>query len=290
MIAVVVVVQLLAAAPPPWCAEAARRLEGARSSPVVAPATIEGLLASLPAAVAVRARDDIGREARLEAAVDSAATAIHTACGAGPSVDVGAALEVQELLRASRFRGLRTEDDFSDKLLDRIWKWIEALLESDGMQLFADNTRVVYLSLLAIVGVVVAIQLLRRSRRAADYHQTSVGARVERQRLKAFAAWRAEALPLVDDDVTARRALLLLRAALLARVGEEDRDAVTPSRTSTEILQRLGGLGAAVAPALSRFDAAFYAGRADAAAARALLIDVDEAAGVLLRAARAGRA
>ena len=285
MIIAVVVVQLLAGAAPPWCADAVARLESARGSVVVAPATVEALLQTLPPDVAARARGDIGREARLGAAVDSAETVIRTACvvPAGEGVDDGElALQVQGILQDPRFRGLRTEDDFSDKLLNRLWKWLEAFLESDGMQIFADNTRAVYLGLLALGGVVVAVQLLRRSRRAADGDARVSGARVERQRLKAFSVWRAEALPLIDDDDTARRALLLLRAALLARVGESDKDAVTPSRTSAEILDRLGPRGVVVGPALHRFDAAFYAGRADRLAARALLVDVDAAAAALL--------
>ncbi|MDP2341129.1 MAG: hypothetical protein Q8O67_09235 [Deltaproteobacteria bacterium] len=286
---VVIVVQLLVSAPPGWCAEATRRLESARAGVVTAPASIESLLAALPTPVAARAREDIGREARLEAAVDSAATAIHTACA--PVVDVGGhgdpGVEVRDLLRDSRFGGLRTDDDFSDKLLERLWKYLEAFLGSEGMQLFADNTRVVYLALLALAGGVVAVQLLRRSRRAADGPGRGTGARIERQRLKAFAAWRAEALPLLDDDVQARRALLLLRAALLARVGEQDKNAVTPSRTSLEILERLGARAVVVAPALHRFDAAFYAGTADKLDARALLVDVDAAAAALLAEDRA---
>ena len=286
---VVVVAQLLALAapaPPPWCAEATRRLTSARV--LVTPAGVEALLATLPAAVAERARSDIGREARLEAAVDSAETAVRTACRAPTrraGDDVDDAVAVRALLQDSRFGGLRTEDDFSDKLLDRLWKWLEALLESEGMQLFADNTRAVYLGLLAAVAAGVAIQLLRRSRRNPESTNSHNDTRIERQRKKAFAAWRAEALPLINDDaddVQTRRALLLLRAALLARVGELDNDAVLPSRTSAETLARLGARAVVVAPALQRFDAAFYAGAATTSAARALLVDVDAAAAALL--------
>ena len=216
--------------------------------------------------------------------VDAAAVAVRVGCDGGVVDDVAAAkARVQALIKDPRFGGLRTEENFSEKLKDRLWRWFERLLESDAMQGFADNTRLVYIVILSTIGSLVAARLLMRARKnARDDAASSQSMKVERARQRAFALWRADALPLVDDDAQARRALMLLRAALLARVGESDKDAVKPQRTSTEILERLSPHAREMTtPALSFFDDAWYAGDASSQSSKALLQLVDAAAAAL---------
>lgn len=182
----------------------------------------------------------------------------------------------------ARFGGARTGKDLGDRLRDRVIAFIEALLESDAMVAFSEQTRTVYLTGLAVVVVVVAWRLRRRrpaGSAATRANDERVG--VERQRARAFSALRAEALAVVAHDP--RTALLLLRQALLARVGDVDADAARPSRTASEVRARLlvaAGTDVAdvVTPALLRFDDAFYGGAVDSDAARALLALVDDAA------------
>lgn len=272
------------AQPADWCVATRERL-AVLSQRAPVGSEVDALLAALPPQLAARARGDIGREGSLGAAVRSAEFAVRVGCvDVNNNVDVGddVADDVGGILKDRRFFGLRTEDNFSEKVKDRLWQLLEQLFESEGMQVFANNTRAIYLSGLAIVASFIAARLLLRLRRpAADTALSS--SRVERERHKAFAAWRSEALPLLDDPAQSRRALLLLRSALLARVGENDggRDAVKPQRTSTEILLRLApAVRTAAAPALALFDDAFYGGRAEPASVRRLLALVDDAAGL----------
>ncbi len=268
---------------PRWCAQASHRLqsleENAREGHAASADDVDGLIALLPPLVGLRARGDIGREGRLSAAVDAAALAVRVGCA--PVVVVDTTAEVAGILKDDRFGGLRTEDDFSEKLKDRLWRFVQELVASEGMQVFADNTRVIYLTFLAVVCGVVAVRLLRRAQKPHVAPATSA-ARIARERQKACAAWRAEAVVLLDGldpqdpeaVVVVRRIVLLLRAALLARVGEGPRheaagtaaggsasvvDAVRPSRTSSETLTRLPpAWRALVAPALQAFDDVIY--------------------------------
>ncbi len=281
---------LHAATPPGWCAPATARLATLDGFDVDRDpgrsADIDALLATLPPPLAQRAREDQGRAAQRSAAIAAAAAVIHLAC----DVDgvASAQADAAQLLRDPRFVGTRADEDAIDRLLDRLWRWIESVLASDGMQSFAGHTRTLYVSALFVVAVVVGLRLARRARRARALGAHGTSTRIDRERERAFAAWRADAVVAIDDDP--RRAILLLRAALLARVGQMDADAVRPSRTSSEVLARLPApLAAILEPALRRFDAVFFGGEVNAAAARGLLVLIDDAVVVVDRLAH-GRA
>ncbi len=292
----ILLVAVLVGATPAWCTPAREHLAvidvGGDASALDAQ-TVTALLATLPPLVSTRARDDIGREGNLSAAVDAARVAVAVGCS-DVVVDANAvSVDVNALAADPRFGGLRTEDNFSEKVKDRLWKLIEELLESQGMQTFANNTRAIYLAFLASFCGVIAFRLLRRSRQSGG--DTGVAnTRVERARQRAFALWRKDALAVLDggnsdgsdDAVRARRALLLLRAALLARVGEDAgaAEAVQPQRTTSEIVARLSPRVAFVAgPVLAAFDDGFYGGAIDVAGARAFVVAVDAAAAALAK-------
>jgi hypothetical protein len=246
--------------------------------------------ALLPGPLSVRVRDELGRGG-VDAALPLLERAVAMDCGVVEAPPTAAALQA---LRASdgRFVGVRA-DDLSERLLERLWRFVETLLESEGMQRFSEHTRTVYLLLLAFVCAFVGQRVWRRSRlvsAAPAGHDVEGG--VEHRRRAAFSTLRQEALARLDADP--RAALLLLRRALLVRVGEVDEGAVRPSRTSAEILARLGPTTASiVAPPLATFDRAYFGGAAvdvdDAVAARTLAAEVDAAAAALADVAREGR-
>jgi hypothetical protein len=248
------------------------------------PATINRAAVLLSGPLASRVRDELGR-----GGVDAALPLLERAVAMGCSAVEGSpAPEALQALRAEdgRFVGVRG-DDISDRLLERLWRFLETLLESEGMQRFSEHTRTVYLLLLAFVCAFVGLRVWRRSRLvgAADA-RGDVVVGVEQRRQAAYATLRQEADAHLDADP--RAALLLFRRALLVRVGEVDEGAVRPSRTSAEILARLSAARAAiVAPPLATFDRAFFGGAAAgledaAAAARRLADEVDNAARALL--------
>jgi hypothetical protein len=281
-----------AAGAPDWCAPAKAGLAALAGVDLDAGPghgdALDALLAALPLSIDVRARGDQGRTGRRSAAVDAAATAVGFACPEVAPVAVGdPRAEARALLADPRFTGSRAEEDGLDRLLDRLWRALEALLESEGMQGFANNTRTFYLTGLLVLVAVVGVRLARNARRARTLRAEAPGARVERERVRAFAALRAEAHAALGADP--RRALLLGRAALLARVGEVDPDAVRPSRTSAEVTAALDPARAAcVAPVLQRFDALFFGGAPDEPGARALLAAIDAAVAALASSRDAG--
>ena len=196
---------------------------------------------------------------------------------------------LEQLATDPRFVGLRHDDDLSDQLLDRIGAWLERLLESDAMVAFSEQTRTIYLTGLAVVAVIVAWRIRRRRRPVHADADDIVAGRRDVARARAFQALRDEGAALVQSDP--RAALLRLRQALLARLGEVDVDAARPARTASEIIARLAATSATtsttVTPALRLFDERFYGGDVDVEAATILLGLVDDAAAVL--AARGGR-
>lgn len=252
--------------------------------------SISRAAALLPGPLSTRVRDELGR-GDVDAALPLLERAVAMHCGVVEAAPSPAALQA---LRAadSRFVGVRA-DDVSERLLERLWRFIETLLESEGMQRFSEHTRTVYLLLLAFVCAFVAQRVWRRSRLvSAAPVGGDVDGGVEHRRRAAFATLRQEALARLADDP--RAALLLLRRALLVRVGEVDEGAVRPSRTSAEILARLSSSTAAiVGPPLGTFDRAYFGGAAidvdDAVAARALADEVDVAARALAGSPREGR-
>jgi hypothetical protein len=132
----------------------------------------------------------------------------------------------------------------------------------------------VYLSLLAIVSVVVAWRLRRRPPPA---NSTTTE---REQRLRHQRALRVDEL-LRDADTTLehspRHATLLLRQALLVRVGEvqHDDDVTAPAHTSTEICARLPMTTVQlVGPVLSHFDRVFFGGNTTTTDARGVREDV----------------
>ncbi len=281
----VVVLTLVAAAAPCGALNDAVALARADRDP----GSIARAAALLPGPWSTRVRDELGRGG-VDAALPLLERAVVMGCD---SVDAAPDAAALEALRATdgRFVGVRA-DDVSERLLERLWRFIETLLESEGMQRFSEHTRTVYLLLLTFVCAFVAQRVWRRSRLVSAVDaRGDVVVGVEQRRRAAFATLRQEALARLDDDP--RGALLLLRRALLVRVGEVDEGAVRPSRTSAEILARLTPTTASVvAPPLSTFDRAFFGGAAAgvdaAAAARALADEVDGAARALASAPGGG--
>ncbi len=229
--------------------------------------------ALLPQPMAQQVAGEVGR-ADLPRALITLRTAAALACPANSTAPDTAALTS---LRDSdeRFFGVRVDESVLDRLLERLWALLESLLESETMQRFSEHTRTVYLTLLAIVVVLVAFRV-SRGPRASTAENAVDNARIERLRKDAYARCREQAIALVDSD--ARTALLWARRALLARVGEVDEGAVMPQHTSTEVLAALDERTATIAaPALHAFDAAFYGDDATSAHARAVLEHVERA-------------
>jgi hypothetical protein len=134
---------------PSWCA---------------APAAGAGLL---PAVIEERARVDAGLAADQSAARAAVEHAARLACVPAASDEPGALrVEVSALRTDPRFHGTRADDDAGDRLLAQLGAFLERLLASDGMQVFATHTRTVYLATLAVVVAFVAIRLLREIGRA----------------------------------------------------------------------------------------------------------------------------
>jgi hypothetical protein len=285
MLALLLGPTLLAVAPG-WC-------EAARVVVDDAAADVDALVAVVPADVGARARADVGRVGDRAAAKAAVAVAVRVAC-----VDVvdDAAAAAAAAVAGPEFGGLRTDEDFSEKLQERLMRWLQELLATDAMQVFANNTRLVYLlGLLAAVSAILARLLLRSRRVRRERAAVEALVRVERARVRAFSEWQAAARAALSALSTSsapsaaqlRACLLLWRGALLARVGEGDaraKDAVLPQRTTAEIVARLPQETASlVAPVLFAFDDAFYGGRVDVDVVGAFAAAVDAAA------ARVGR-
>lgn len=178
-----------------------------------------------------------------------------------------------------RFVGERREPDALDRMKQSIALWLEELLESQLMQRYAGASRSVYLGALGVFLLFLAVRLWRaRARRRAALDRAEQLAVVEREREKAFAAWRGEAAEHLARG-EAREAMRRGQLALLARLGEVEREAVTPARTNREVLARLSDERRAIAsPPLSLFERVFFGGGADARAATEFLRAVDDAA------------
>jgi hypothetical protein len=236
----------------------------------------------LPPHLARWVRDEVGRAGDTAQAPIALGQVAAAACPKQVEVDAKAAL--QAALADERLGGLRTEAGFVDRLLERAWLWVQGLLESEGMQRFAESTRAVYLSILAGIGAVVAWRLFRPQGRHARQRTAATEEQVERARARLFAALQKDAVAALERG-EAREACLLLRQALLRRIGEVEAEASHPARTATEILQALhrthqtlAKLDGPVAKALHVFDDAFYRGQTTVADARAVLAAVEAAA------------
>jgi len=230
--------------------------------------------ALLPTPMASRVADEVGRT-NVDGALRSLRAATALACpSALRTTEVSALVALRD--SDERFTGLRVDESVADRLLERLWAFVEKLLESEAMQRFSEHTRTVYLSLLAGVLALVGFRVWRGQSRGAALAVGADSARVTRERRDAYDRCHSDAVNAVDVDP--RRALLLARRALLARVGEVDHGAYKPSRTSTELLQAVvARLRPHIEPALAAFDDAFYGKDADAADARAVIAAVEAA-------------
>jgi hypothetical protein len=211
------------------------------------------------------------------AAVGPTRRAIALYC---PSAARNAALDparLRALGRDERFSGVRHDDDLGDNLAARFGAWLEQLLESDAMIAFSEQTRTVYLTLLALVSVVVAWRLRRRPPPA---HITTAE---REQRLRDKRVLRVDELLREADAVLEhdpRSATLLVRQALLVRVGEvqHDDEVGAPAHTSTEICARLPATTAQiVGPVLTHFDRVYFGGTTTTTDARGVRDDVKQA-------------
>lgn len=271
-----------------WCREARARLGALAPDDPGAWTRYQEIVAGFPAEAAplvAYARQRAGAEGSLAAALAVLDGALADGCAA-PRSDAAperARAEVAALLADDeRFHGTREKPDAIDALLVWLSKKLEELLESEGMRLYAETSRFLFLSLLGLALLVIAVRLWRaRARERAAPSSARVDLAVERERVRAFAEWRREAdARLAEGDL--RGALRAGQMALLARLGEVDRDAVTPARTNREILLHLEEAPRSVAAGpLSAFDRAFFGGRADASAVTRFLVEVDGAARAL---------
>lgn len=247
------------------------------------PASLQSAAALLPGPLSQRVRDELGRGG-VEAGLPLLERALDVTCGAradAPSMSTLQALRAGD----DRFVGVRS-DDLSERMLDKLWRALETLFESEAMQRFSEQTRTVYVTLLGAVVVFVAVRVWRRSRKAVSLEGgQGIGGRVEHRRRATFAELRDRASLAIDRDP--RAAMLWLRRALLACVGDIDERAVRPSRTSAEIVARLTpSVAILVAPPLQTFDRAFFGADVgdvdEQQAARVLASEVDAAAAAIL--------
>jgi hypothetical protein len=251
-------------------------------------AHLEAAIAALPPPIARLAKGAAGDDGNLDTAWAIVRAAVDEGCDDDNDVDPRLATardDVRALVAGdARFKGVRGGRDLFTAWSERAWKWLASLFESTGMQSYAKGARAVYLSVLALVALVLAARVLRASLRARTRSAPLVVAdEVIRARQRSFAVLRGEAdAALARGDV--RAALLCGQAALRARVGELASTVVLPARTHREILARLAPALADVArPALVAFDVEFYGGLGTVARARAWLADVDAAAAHLDR-------
>ncbi len=262
----------------PWCARAeALAAEGADDMH-----KLDEVLALLPAdaaPVTARARELAGDEGSLGRSWEVVGGALRDGCAPRPREGDPAAEVAGIMARDPRFGGVRTGDDLIDRIEHRVQAWLASLFESAGLRAYATSARLVYLSLLAVVVLLVAVRLARNFRRTKKARAAArTAAAVIRERTRAFAAWREQAQRALDGG-DARGALRAGEAALLARVGELDARAVTPARTHREILRRLrADVADTVRPALASFDAMFFGKPAALDDAFAFLRSVDDAA------------
>jgi hypothetical protein len=246
-------------------------------------AQLERAIGALPhdaQPIAGQLRSLLGKEGGLKETSDALAAVLRDGC-APLSAHAGApGAEVAALVaRDPRFGGIRVGDDVIDRLLDRMWRWFSGFLESEGMRRYAGSARVVYLAALG-GGVLFVLSRLvrawRRSERVAEAARQDARARVDIARKRA-----AEELLTDAERELARdphRAAALTVAALLARVGEHVPGAVTPARTSREVLARLDSKRAQViAPPLQLFDVVYFARPTLETDARALFAEATRA-------------
>jgi hypothetical protein len=281
---VILALALVVASTQEGCARAQEIL----ASPVVDAATLDTLIETLPneaVQVKVQARM-LSSSAGIARSTEVMAGAVGDGCRA---VDVDAASarsDVDSIMKSdARFGGVRKGDDLFDRIKHKIGLWLAHLFESSGMRAYAASARIVYLSGLAIVASFIAVRVVRtllRSRKRDE--QARVQAAVERERLRKFTSWRADASSALQSG-DARGALRAGRAAILARVGEVERDVVTPARTHREIVARLAAQNTNVANVvttpLASFDVAWFGKDATLDDASAFLRAVDDAASLL---------
>ncbi len=240
------------------------------------PRRVREAAALLPPVMGRRVAEESGRSDNAAAAVVVLKRAIALRCPTTTTAPPTTS-SLQALVASDpRFGGLRVDRTLSDRLLEKVWAFVEMLLESESMQRFSEHTRTLYLALLAAACAFVAFRIWRRHPLAVAGVVDDASAVVERRRREAFSALRDAAIAARAADP--RTAALLLRRALLSRVGEIDDGAASPAKTSREVLLRLPkAVAELVAPALSTFDRAFFADAVDDDALDGLINDVDRA-------------
>lgn len=237
--------------------------------------------AALPTAMAQQLRADVSSSSSSSSSSPSSSATIEPtrrALSLFCPAEVDARLtpeRVRERGRDPRLFGVRDDDDLSDSLSARVGAWLEQLLESDAMIAFSEQTRTVYLSLLALVSLVVGWRLRRRPPPPSS-SSTAAHQRLQQQRALRVDELLAQASAVLEHDP--RRAAVLLRQALLVRVGEvqHDDDVLAPSRTTSEICAGVPAQTAQVVrPILSHFDRVYFGSSTSVAQAQQLRDDVN---------------
>jgi hypothetical protein len=282
---------VLAAAPaqgtPTWCAALQAKAEVLRGTDATL-AQVLALTEDLPPeadGLVEAVRTHAVRTGEPRRALGSLFVGLKDGCAARPDAAALRA-EADGVLKANGIDAVRQGEAITEFLMRKIGGWIMALLESDGMTKYAEIARTLFLGILALVVAFVAWRLARnRARTSAKAAEARERARIERERVRAFAEWRAEADVCLEAG-DARGAWRAAQMALLARVGEVEPGAVRPARTGREILASLDDERREVCDApLATFERTFFSGHADAEGARGFLRDVDKAADALRGAA-----
>lgn len=176
--------------------------------------------------------------------------------GKGPAPDEARA-EVEAILAEGGFDRARAEPDIIDVWLERLQTWLFELLESEGMQRYAEGSRFVYLTGLVLTALWITRRLILAGRRRRELAAEVPEDVVERERLRGARDLLADARAALADDP--RRAVLLGFLALLARVGEHEPGAVAPALTNREILSQLPSAWTDVCrPLFARYERAVY--------------------------------
>ncbi len=185
------------------------------------------------------------------------AAAVDGCRGPAPAPEAMRA-EVEAILAEGGFERTREEPDLIDIWLERLQSWLFELLESEGMQRYAEGSRFIYLTALVLTGLWVARRLWLASRRRRVLAAEQEDDVIERERLRGARDLLADAHAALGGDP--RRAVLLGFLALLARVGEHAPGAVAPALTNREILARLpSGWVETCRPLFARYEKAVYA-------------------------------
>lgn len=214
-----------------------------------------------------RARARAGVDGDMSSAIQMMQVALADGCRQVSSTKTDPLALREELAQIQSdpalFAGRRAAPDLIDRVSEWLGRWLRTLLESTAMQKYAEVSRGLFLGVFLLIVIAMSWRLWReRIARQPTDTAVATSLQIERERVRHFRAWRDEA----EGHLQAgrlRAALLSGERALLARLGEMDRDAVTPARTHREILLACSpGRANALAGPFQLFDVLVFGDRA----------------------------